>query len=213
MYDGVKAMIRAEQELAGKGAKSTASPAKAGSGAPVKCGPHLKKPADLTGFPEFPQGTKSLLSKYLSPDIWNKYNGKSDKAGVSFEQMILSGCQNIDSGIGIYAGSHDSYQTFEGIFDQIIQDYHGHKKTDKHISDMDYTKLKIEPWSPEEAAMIQSTRIRVGRNLADFPLGPGISKDQRNKVEQLVSGALSKMTGELAGKYYALDSMTDAERK
>jgi hypothetical protein len=25
--------------------------------------------------------------------------------------------------------------------------------------------------------LIVSTRIRVGRNLADFPLGPGISRD------------------------------------
>ena len=34
--------------------------------------------------------------------------------------------------------------------------------------------------------MIVSTRIRVGRNLADFPLGPGISREQRNEVEKIV---------------------------
>ena len=61
--------------------------------------------------------------------------------------------------------------------------------------------------------MIVSTRIRVGRNLADFPLGPGISREQRNEVEKLVSGALSKMEGELAGKYYALNSLSEADRK
>ena len=53
--------------------------------------------------------------------------------------------------------------------------------------------------------MIISTRIRVGRNLADFPLGPGISKEKRNQVEKLVSGVLSNMEGELAGTYYALN--------
>lgn len=31
--------------------------------------------------------------------------------------------------------------------------------------------------------MIKSTRIRVGRNLAKFPLGPGITREQRNQVE------------------------------
>ena len=31
--------------------------------------------------------------------------------------------------------------------------------------------------------MIKSTRIRVGRNLADFPLGPGITREQRNAIE------------------------------
>ena len=39
--------------------------------------------------------------------------------------------------------------------------------------------------------MIVSTRIRVGRNLADFPLGPGISREQRDEVEKIVSGVLS----------------------
>jgi hypothetical protein len=66
---------------------------------------------------EFPEGTKSLLSKYLTPEVFEKYKGKKDKAGVSFEQMILSGCQNTDSGIGCYAGSHDSYTTFSDLFD------------------------------------------------------------------------------------------------
>jgi hypothetical protein len=42
---------------------------------------------------------------------------------------------------------------------------------------MDYTKLNCPPFTDEESKMIQSTRIRVGRNIADFPLGPGISKD------------------------------------
>jgi creatine kinase/arginine kinase len=139
---------------------------------------------------EFPNGTKSLLCKYLTKDIYNMYNGKKDKAGVSFEQMILSGSQNIDSGIGIYAGSHDAYYTMSTIFDQVIEDYHGHKKEDKHTSNMDYNQLKCPPLKAEDAAMILSTRIRVGRNLADFPLGPGISKEQRDKAESLVSGVL-----------------------
>jgi len=91
--------------------------------------------------------------------------------------MILSGAQNTDSGIGAYAGSHDSYYTFNKFFDLIIEDYHGHKPTDKHVSDMDYTKLNMPPFTDEEKEMIISTRIRVGRNLDGFPLGPGITKE------------------------------------
>jgi len=53
--------------------------------------------------------------------------------------MILSGCQNVDSGIGIYAGCQDSYYQFADIFDNIIEDYHQHGKTAKHVSNMDYT--------------------------------------------------------------------------
>ena len=68
--------------------------------------------------------------------------------------------------------------------------------------------MKCPPFTADEAARILSTRIRVGRNMADVPLGPGISKDQRDWVEKTVSGVLSKFTGELAGKYYALATMS-----
>lgn len=42
-------------------------------GADIMCGSHLKSPEDLTGFPVFPQGTKSSLMKNLSKEIWAKY--------------------------------------------------------------------------------------------------------------------------------------------
>jgi len=133
----------------------------------------------LTGFPVFPKGTKSLLSKHLSREIWNNLKDAKDKFNFTFKQSIFSGCQNTDSGIGIYAGSHDSYYAFSELMDLVIQDYHGHKKDDKHVSNMDFTKLNAPPFSAEDAKMIKSTRIRVGRNLADFPLGPGQSDEQR----------------------------------
>jgi hypothetical protein len=206
MYNGVKAMIEAEKKLEAGAAKPLAKDE-------IKAGPHLKKIEDLTGFPVFPPGNKSLLCKFLSKDIYNKYKGKKDKAGVSFEQMILSGSQNIDSGIGLYAGSHDSYTTFSDLFDKVIEEYHGHNKTGKHISNMDASKLKCPPFSKEDAAMIVSTRIRVGRNLAEFPLGPGVTKAQRDQIEKTVSDALKKMTGEHAGTYYSLATMSKKDQE
>jgi hypothetical protein len=42
---------------------------------------------------------------------------------------------------------------------------------------MDASGLNAPPFEGDDAAMIISTRIRVGRNLADYPLGPGISNE------------------------------------
>jgi len=78
MYNGVKAMIEAEKKLEASAPKPVA-------GAPVKAGPHLKKPEDITGMVEFPAGTKSLLCKYRSKDIYTKFAETKDKAGVSFK--------------------------------------------------------------------------------------------------------------------------------
>lgn len=126
----------------------------------------MRSADDLTGFPVFPAGTKSLLSKYLTRDIFNQLSSKQDQFGFDFKNAIFSGCKNVDSGIGVYAGSHDSYQVFAPLMDKIIEDYHGHKKTDKHPAESTAPVLNAPDFPPEEAAMIKSTRIRVGRNLA-----------------------------------------------
>lgn len=178
------------------------------------CGSHLKSPEDLKSWPQFPDGTKSLVCKYLTKDIWDKYHDKSDKYGVSFKTCVFSGCQNVDSGIGCYAGSEDSYTAFKDFFDKIVQDYHGHGPTDSHVSNMDASQLNCPPFTAEEAAMIKSTRIRVGRNLADFALGPGITNEQRDEIMAKVVEACSKFDGELAGQFYPLDGMQpDVQQK
>jgi len=207
MYDGVKAMIEAERSLGG--GPPAAAAAAAG---PVEAGPHLKDISQLTSMPVFPAGTKSMVAKYCTPAVFDQYKGKKDSAGVPFEQMILSGCQNVDSGIGVYAGSHAAYTEFSNLFDPIVEEYHGHAKTAKHVSNMNFEELKCPDFPEDEKAMIISTRIRVGRNLAEFPLGPGISKEQRDKVEEIVSGVLKKMTGELEGTYYPLAGMSKADQ-
>ena len=61
--------------------------------------------------------------------------------------------------------------------------------------------------------MIKSTRIRVGRNFATLPLGPGSSQKQRLEAERRATTALAAMTGDLAGNYYSLASMTEAEKQ
>jgi len=42
---------------------------------------------------------------------------------------------------------------------------------------MDASPLKCPALPEDEADMIISTRIRIGRNLEGYPLGPGISKE------------------------------------
>ena len=60
---------------------------------------------------------------------------------VTFKTCIFSGIANPDSGIGVYAGSHQAYTKFNKLFDKVIENYHGHKKKDKHVSNMSYAYL------------------------------------------------------------------------
>lgn len=78
---------------------------------------------------------------------------------------------------------------------------------------MDYNQLNCPPFPADEDKMINSTRIRVARNLAAYPLGTNVTRAERLEIESLVTSALGEFTGELQGKYYSLAKMTDSERK
>ena len=61
--------------------------------------------------------------------------------------------------------------------------------------------------------MVNSTRIRVGRNLAGYPLGPGVSKAQRLEIMNKVVEACGKFEGELKGKFYPLEGMSKKDQE
>lgn len=179
-------------------------------------GEHLKTPEDVKTFPKFPEGTTSLLSKCLTQEVWDKLKDAKDEKGFTLQRAIFSGCKWTSSGVGVYAGSASSYQAFAPLFDEIIHQYHGFKKgTDKHVVDMDTSKLNCPPFPEDEAAMIKSTRIRVARNLKGYPLGTCVSTEERKEIEEKVTKVLTAddFPEHLKGKYYSLESMSDDDRK
>merc|ERR1712198_594341 len=71
-----------------------------------------------------------------------------------------------------------------------------------------HTKISLRSSMP-----VHSTRIRVGRNVDGFGLSPGITKQQRIDIEEMMSSALQRLDGDLAGKYYPLTGMDEAVRQ
>ncbi len=158
-------------------------------------------------YPKFPTECHSMLCKYLRSEVFDALNTVQTKHGFTLEQAINSGVQNPDSSIGVYAGDKESYFTFAALFDPIIEDYHGFKTTDKHTSDLDTAHLHASNPDPE-GKYILSTRIRVGRNVDNMPLGPAISKEARKQVEENIVEGLKTLDGDLAGEYYPLSGMS-----
>lgn len=158
-------------------------------------------------YPEFPVKCKSLLSQYLTPEVFASLKHKKTSNGITLEQVIHSGVVNVDSGIGVYAGDQESYNVFALLFDPIIKAYHGFNKEDRHKSNLNPDDLHAPNPDPE-GAYIVSTRIRVGRNVKYMPLGPGISKEQRDQVESSIVKGLQALEDELSGAYYPLLGMS-----
>jgi len=157
------------------------------------------------------KSTHSLVAKYVTAPLWAKLSSvKTKTSGFTLAKAIACAVQFDDQHCGIYAGDWDSYKDFAEVFDPLIQEYHGIGADAVHTSDMDVTKIKgnIDPSAP-----VKSTRIRVGRNIDGFGLSPGITKDQRLGVENLMKSAFTKLEGDLAGTYYPLTGMDEKVRQ
>jgi protein-arginine kinase len=113
----------------------------------------------------------------------------------------------------VYAGFPETYSAFKKLFTPIIEDYHKYDLAKGgHTNDMDHSKLNAPALDAEDAKYIRSTRMRIARNLEDFPLGPGMSNIMRETVEKSIVSELVKFEGDLAGKYYPLADMSEEDR-
>merc|ERR1712045_306771 len=168
-------------------------------------------PAQANGpFPNI-QSKHSLVAKHVTKDKWEQLKGiKTKTSGFTLIQAIACAVEFDNQHCGIYAGDWDSYKDFAPVFDPLICEYHGISPSAKHTSDMDASKItgNVEPDAP-----VHSCRIRVGRSIQGFGLSPGITKQQRIDVEALMSSALGKLTGDLAGSYYPLTGMDEKVRQ
>merc|ERR1712184_163425 len=161
-------------------------------------------------FPEV-KSKHSLVAKHLTEDKWQKLGAlKTATSGFTLAKAIACAVEFDDQHCGIYAGDADSYVDFADVFTPIICEYHGLDEEFKHTSDMDASKIKgnINPDAP-----VKSTRIRVGRSINGFGLSPGITKEQRLEVENLMKNAFQKLSDDLAGKYFPLQGMEEADRQ
>merc|ERR1711909_124568 len=161
-------------------------------------------------FPEI-KSTHSLVAKYVTAPLWEKLSGVTTKtAGFTLGKAIACAVQFDDQHCGIYAGDWDSYKDFAEVFDPLIQEYHGISADATHTSDMDVNKIQgnVDP-----AAPVHSCRIRVGRSIDGFGLSPGITKEQRVGVENLMKKAFANLTGDLAGTYFPLTGMDEKVRQ
>ncbi|XP_033161816.1 arginine kinase isoform X1 [Drosophila mauritiana] len=155
--------------------------------------------------------SKSLLKKYLTKEVFDNLKNKVTPTFKStLLDVIQSGLENHDSGVGIYAPDAEAYTVFADLFDPIIEDYHGgFKKTDKHPASSFGDVSTFGNVDPTNEYVI-STRVRCGRSMQGYPFNPCLTEAQYKEMEGKVSSTLSGLDGELKGKFYPLTGMEKA---
>ncbi|WP_440994808.1 ATP--guanido phosphotransferase, partial [Cysteiniphilum litorale] len=168
------------------------------------------------GFKKLEAATscKSLLKKYLTRDVFDKLKDKKTGLGATLLDVIQSGVENLDSGVGVYAPDAESYTLFAPLFDPIIEDYHvGFSQTDKHppknFGDVN-SLVNVDP----DGKFVISTRVRCGRSMEGYPFNPCLTEAQYREMEEKVSSTLAGLEGELKGTFFPLTGMSkDVQQK
>ncbi|OCT64934.1 hypothetical protein XELAEV_18041172mg [Xenopus laevis] len=167
---------------------------------------------------EFPDlsAHNNHMAKVLTPELYAKLRDKQTPSGFTVDDVIQTGVDNpghpFIMTVGCVAGDEESYEVFKELFDPIIEDRHGgYKPTDQHKTDLNSENLKggddLDP------NYVLSSRVRTGRSIRGFSLPPHCSRGERRAIEKMSIEALASLDGDLKGKYYALNSMTDQEQQ
>nr|KAF6499515.1 creatine kinase B [Molossus molossus] len=156
------------------------------------------------------------MAKVLTPELYAELRAKSTPSGFTLDDVIQTGVDNPGHPyimtVGCVAGDEESYDVFKELFDPIIEDRHGgYKPSDEHKTDLNPDNL--QGGDDLDPNYVLSSRVRTGRSIRGFCLPPHCSRGERRAIEKLAVEALSSLDGDLAGRYYALKSMTDAEQQ
>eukprot|EP00401_Gymnodinium_catenatum_P029635 CAMPEP_0117558446 /NCGR_PEP_ID=MMETSP0784-20121206/52840_1 /TAXON_ID=39447 /ORGANISM="" /LENGTH=475 /DNA_ID=CAMNT_0005355775 /DNA_START=44 /DNA_END=1471 /DNA_ORIENTATION=+ len=186
-------------------------------------GSYAGDPKDSTDFkyvtfsevPKFGPEHKSLMSKVLTPELFEKLKDlKSDK-GFTLSNAVMTGVVTPHLGVGAVAGDENCWEVFKDLYYPIIKGWHGYDAyTQKHPVDLDPSKLVFTDEQKETFnKYVVSTRIRAARNISGFSLPTGATDEDRAGVETVLKQAFSGLSGELAGTYYELGSLTEEQTK
>ncbi|XP_059209148.1 creatine kinase, brain a isoform X3 [Centropristis striata] len=175
----------------------------------------LKRLSAEDEFPDLSQHNNHM-AKFLTLDMYTKLRERATPNGFTIDGVIQTGVDNpghpFIMTVGCVAGDEETYEVFKELLDPVIEDRHGgYKPSDKHKTDLNPDNLKggddLDP------NYVLSSRVRTGRSIRGFCLPPHCSRGERRAVEKLSCEALSSLSGDLNGKYYALKNMTDAEQQ
>ena len=164
----------------------------------------------------------SLCAKFATEEIWHKYKGtvSSGPAKWTLARAINTGVMYPESFHGCHAGDAESYDDFKDFFYPVIEASHPGFSTKEGAGDLGTSRERLNPakisinLSESAQLKIVSTRIRIARNLASFPLNPGGTLDTRKQVVALLRQVYDQFENdELKGELFELGKMSNEQRQ
>jgi len=163
-------------------------------------------------FPDFSKHNNHMAN-CMTKEIYAKLRDKCTPGGYTLDNAIQTGVDNPGHPhimtVGMTLGDEETYETFKEIFDPVIAARHnGYKPTDKHTSDLDYSKLKNAKF---DSNYVRSSRVRTGRSIRGIGLPTMCTRAERRAVENIFKTATKRFKDDLAGEYRSLKDMEEKE--
>mmetsp|Transcript_9961 Transcript_9961/g.13667 ORF Transcript_9961/g.13667 Transcript_9961/m.13667 type:complete len:677 (+) Transcript_9961:8-2038(+) len=164
-------------------------------------------------LPMFGPEHKSFMSKILTEQMFENLKSKKSSKGYTLSNAIMTGVVTPSLQIGATAGDEDSWEVFKELFYPIIQALHGYDATSQSQPiDLDSKKIVFsEKQKILFEKFVLSTRIRAVRNISGFALPAGSTAEDRLNVESILKKAFAGFSGDFAGTYYDLGSLTEEQ--
>ena len=151
----------------------------------------------------------NLACKHFDFDYYGGLEGVELKK--RFLAIVKTGYENPDSNMGCYAMQPSDYDDFKPFFSKVLAGYHKVAEDAVHKNDWSLEgveglpeggKLDLAALGLPELSM----RVRVGRNLKDFPLPGAMTKEDRIGMEEKLCKAFDTMKDdpELKGSYSSI---------
>ncbi len=137
-----------------------------------------------------------------------------DKRGRLLK-CLNSGIENLDSEMGCYACQPLDYDDFKSFFAKVLSRYHNVPEDARHVNDWRIENVEdLTGELPEDHKLdvsrlglsALSMRIRIARNLKDFPLTGSMAKEDRIRLEEKMMAAFDILIEmpHFGGRYYSL---------
>ncbi|MBW2461212.1 MAG: arginine kinase [Deltaproteobacteria bacterium] len=121
----------------------------------------------------------NLMTRYFDPAYYDTLAPEHQRR---LARIIATGWQNPDSTMGAYAMHPDDYDLFRPYLDKLIRAYHHIEGEMKQVSDWDLGDgMDLRTIDPDLDDV--SMRVRVCRNLSDFPLPGAMTRTDRVALE------------------------------
>ncbi|XP_040066787.1 arginine kinase-like [Ixodes scapularis] len=133
---------------------------------------------------------KSLLKQYLTKDVFERLKTRNTTMGATLLDIIESGVENLDSGVGLSTPDAESYTLFADLFNPMIDNYHGGFKAGDKLPTTNFGDRNILVNVDPDVQFVISTRVRCGPSLQGYPFNPCLREAQYREMEEKVRSTL-----------------------